>query len=496
MSTVNIGSSLPTGSNTIGNVKLVDTGGTNQLAIDANNNAHVTIYNATNAMAVDSSNNAHVGIWNGSNQLAVNSGGNGAVNLVQVGGNAVATGTGAGGTGIARVTVSNDSEIQIWDGTNGPVAAKAANTPPTLADIAHVHVISPNNSGMAVNLPKIVQSTNNKSSGSVASLAKAFVSNNTAGNTIVVVCGVGNGTAPTISDTAGNTYTQAAQVANSTTLNVAIFLGTGAAGTSTGIASGANTVTVNNGGTTASIVMEIYEVSGLIAFSTAQPDQTATATGSSGTASTSAVGALSANEIAFAAVGIGTAAQTITAGSGWVNDSGQQNPTTPAGLFSFISMSQFMGGLKTVSPSATFTSEPWAIAVATFRPVLLDVGASVTGVAAGLTQANQVPVSNAGQQGMLTISGSLSANSDNSLTFSGNSTVARRIRIQNESAGTIYWALDTTASAGSPSLAAPASNAVMVEWINMACTTLHIFIPTGGTTTLNGSGGVKVSAWA
>ena len=489
MSTVNVGSALPTGSNTIGVVKLVDTGGTNQLAIDANNNAHVVIYNATNAMGVDANNNAHVGVWNGTNQLAVNSGGNAAINFVQVGGNAVLTGTGASGTGAVRVTVSNDSQIQIWDGTNGPVAAKAANTPPTLTDVSLVHSISPNNSGMAVNLPKIVQSTNGKSSGSVASLAKAFGSNNVAGNSIIVVCGVGNGTAPTISDTNSNTYTQAAQVANSTTLNVAVFF-------AVGIASGANTVTVNNGGTTASIAAEIYEVSGLIAQTTAQPDQTATATGSSGTASTSAISALTANEIAFAGVGIGTAAQTITAGSGWTNDSGQQNPTTPAGLFSFISMSQFMGGLKTVSPSATFTSEPWGIAVATFRPVLFDVGAAVTGVAAGLTQANQIPVSNAGQQGQLTISGSLTANSDNSLTFSGNSTVARRIRIQNESTGTIYWALDTAASAGSPSLASPATNAVMVEWINMACTTLHIFIPSGGTTTLNGSGGVKVTAWA
>lgn len=707
MSTVNIGSALPTGTNTIGQVKLVDTGGTNQAAIDANNNVHVAIYNAANSMAIDSSNNAHVGVWNGANQLAVNSGGNAAMNVAQISGSAVSTaatgvqkvgivgnagatvdstiaagtaptnalvmgavynasppaptsgqsmaiqldqagnsrmfpgmvmatlsawnsstslnatqtiftnsgapavlvqltqtstltagainfevsydgsnwstipancvldptsstfaqislpytlqastnkailinsngaqglriklstvitgtgsvtpnyallpdspadtvialsptaanfsvnaaqfggsnvvtGTGASGSGIPRVTVSNDSQVQVWDGTNGPVAVKAANTSPVLVDKAQVHAISPNNTGLPVNLPAIVQSTNNKSTGSVASLAKAFTSNNAQGNTIIVVCGVGNGTAPTISDTNSNTYTQASQVANGTALNIAVFY-------AVNIASGANTVTVNNGGSTASIAMEIYEVSGLLAQVTGQPDQTATSTGTSGTASTSAVSALSTNEYAFAGIGVGTAAQTITAGSGWTNDSGQQNPTTPAGLFSFISMSQYLGGLKSVTPQATFTSEPWAIAVATFRPVLLGVGAAVTGVAANLVQANQIPVSNAGQQGMLTITGTLTANSDNSLTFSGNSTVARRIRIQNESSGTIYWALDATASAGSPSLAAPAANAVMVEWISMACTTLHIFIPTGGTTTLNGSGGVKVSAWA
>lgn len=219
-------------------------------------------------------------------------------------------------------------------------------------------------------IPTVIQSTNNKSTGSVASLAKAFATNNTSGNTIVVVCGVGNGTAPTISDTASNTYTQAAQINNSTALNVAVFY-------ATNIAAGANTVTVNNGGTTASIVMEIYEVQGFLASVPSQPIKTATNTGSSATASAAAISPSIPNTYAFAAVGIGTAAQTITAGSGWNNDSGQQNPTTPAGLFSFISMSQFLGGLKSVTPQATFTSEPWAIAVATFRPIVRAVEGTV-----------------------------------------------------------------------------------------------------------------------
>src|SRR5579884_852164 len=246
--------------------------------------------------------------------------------------------------------------------------------------------------------PAIVQSTNNKSSGSVASLAKAFASNNTQGNSIVVVCAVGNGTAPTISDTNSNTYTQVAQVANSTTLNVAVFF-------ATNIVSGANTVTVNNGGTTASIAMEIYEVYGLLTQSSAQTTQTATNTGSSGTASTSAISPGSPNKYAFAGIGIGTAAQTITVGSGWTNDSGQQNPTTPAGLFSFVSMSQFLGGLGAVTPQATFTSEPWAIAVAFFKPVLYSVEGTVkltdgtTTMAFGQqTMANSVPVTLASNQ--------------------------------------------------------------------------------------------------
>jgi hypothetical protein len=119
--------------------------------------------------------------------------------------------------------------------------------------------------------------------------------------------------------------------------------------------------------------------------------------------------------------------------------------------------------------------------------------AAIASIAASLSQANQLPVSNAAPQNKLSISGSLSANADNSLTFAS---TARRIRIQNESSGPIYWECDATASTGSPMLAAPGSNAVSAEWIAVQCAVLHIWIPSGGTTTLNGSGGVKVTAWS
>lgn len=125
MSTVNVGSALPAGTNIIGNIKIVDTGGVNQLAVDVNNNGHFTIYNAANAMAVDSSNNAHVALYNGANALSINAGGNAAINLVQVGGNAVPTGTGASGSGVPRVTVSNDSTIGSNAATGSAVPANA-----------------------------------------------------------------------------------------------------------------------------------------------------------------------------------------------------------------------------------------------------------------------------------------------------------------------------------------------------------------------------------
>ena len=87
------------------------------------------------------------------------------------------------------------------------------------------------------------------------------------------------------------------------------------------------------------------------------------------------------------------------------NNSGQQNPTTPAGLFSFVSMSQFLESLIAVTPQATFTSEPWAISVATFRPVILGVEGTVkltdgtaTMAFGQNTMANSVPVAIASNQ--------------------------------------------------------------------------------------------------
>jgi hypothetical protein len=263
---------------------------------------------------------------------------------------------------------------QICDGATPTrtVTAKAANAPPTLGDQPLAVAIAPANTGLPVNTPVIVQKAVAKSTGSVASLAApAFTNANVAGNSIVVVCGIGNGTDPTIADTAGNTYTKANTAANSTTFEASIWF-------ATNIIAGANTVTVTNAGAAASMVVEVYEVSGLIQQVNQQPDQTQTNTGTSGTASTAVISPAFPNEIAFSGIAVGTAAQTITPASGWTNDSGQQNPVTPAGLFSFVSMSQFVGSLQSVTPKATFTSEPWAIVAATFMPVVIGVRGSVT----------------------------------------------------------------------------------------------------------------------
>lgn len=256
------------------------------------------------------------------------------------------------------------------------VDVKAANTPPTLVDQSEVSVLSPANTGLPVNVPVILQKANAVSTGSVASLAKAFTSNNVAGNSIVVVAGCGNGTAMTVADTLGNTYTSAIQAANSTTFEAQIFY-------AVNVLAGANTVTVTNAGTTASMAVEIYEVSGLLQQVLAQPDWSSSGTGTGTTASTSALAASSPNSLAFMGVGIGTAAQniTVTSGTNWTADGGTNGlvPTTPAGLFQFNSFSQYLSTTTPVVPKATIgSSEPWAAASAIFKPVVLGVQGTVT----------------------------------------------------------------------------------------------------------------------
>ena len=239
-------------------------------------------------------------------------------------------------------------------------------------------VYAATNATLSVTPPGIAQKANNVSTGSVASLAKAFGSNNQAGNTIIVVCGCGNGTAMTVADTLGNTYTQAATAAVSTTFEASIFY-------AVNIVGGANTVTVTNAGTAASMAMEIYEAYGVLAQVVAQPDQSSSGTSSGGstTASTSALAASAPNSLAFLGVSIGTAAQniTVTTGTNWTADGGTNGlvPTTPAGLYQFNSFSQALSNTTPVVPKATIgSSEPWAAAAAIFKPATVGMSGTVT----------------------------------------------------------------------------------------------------------------------
>lgn len=273
-----------------------------------------------------------------------------------------------------RVIQSANSKISIWDTVNGVAGIRPGfNTGGAnlgTQSNALVTQLSEQQTGLPLYIPNIIQKTSAVSTGSVASLTSPALAVGINGNTYVLVCGVGNGTIPTVTDSQGNTWKRVANVANGSAFNVSIFM---APITATIF----STFTVNNGGTAASIAMEVYEVQGILALAAGQPDFTATSTGTSATASTSNITPQTPNEFAFAAVGVGTAAQTITVGTGWTNDSGQLNPTTPAGLFSFVSMSQVLASVASATASATFTSEPWAMAVATFRQVTTGIQGTV-----------------------------------------------------------------------------------------------------------------------
>lgn len=233
------------------------------------------------------------------------------------------------------------------------------------------------NTGLAANQPTIIQKTSGVSTGSVATLAKAFATNNTSGNSIIVTCGVGNGTNPTCADSAGNTYVRAVTGANSTTFETAIFY-------ATNIAGGANTVTVTNAGSTASMGIQIYEVAGLITQTPSILDITSTSTGTGTAVTTPAIAPSAPNELAFLAVGVGTAneAVSVTAGTGWTLDSTTNTGGTQAGLFTFGSLSQVLSSTQAITPAATIAgSQAWTAAVATFRVVPFAVGGAVTTVA-------------------------------------------------------------------------------------------------------------------
>lgn len=224
-------------------------------------------------------------------------------------------------------------------------------------------------------VPTILQSANAISTGSVATLAKAFKNLNGPNNSIVVSCGCGSGTAMTVADTAGNTYTQVGNQAISSTFESAIFIAVG-----TVQYNGINTVTVTNAGTIASMGMQIYEVKGLLQQVVAQPDQSSVGTATGTTASTSALAPSVPNCLAFLSVGVGTTAEAVTAvtGTPWTVDY-SASTVTPVGLFSFGALSLALSTLTPVIPQATIAaSKPWVAVAAIFRPIAMGIQGTVT----------------------------------------------------------------------------------------------------------------------
>lgn len=278
----------------------------------------------------------------------------------------------------------------ITDTINGPAKVKpaigTATQPPTFstagaanADPAVTFTLSPNSG-----VPAIVQKVGTAGTGSQASLATTGLASVTAGNSLIVLVGVGNNGTATVTDTLGNSYSYLGNQLNGSTFQVAIFY-------ATNIKGGANQVTVTPTASV-SLAIAVYEVSGLIGVggggsttvnSTANQQGTADgANGASGTSVTPAIPSIGGtsypNEIAFTVLGIGTANQTPTAFNPWNKDFDLVVGGSPSGLFGLHVFSQPLGSAgQLVSFTSTITSEPWATLGVFFTPPVTAVAGIV-----------------------------------------------------------------------------------------------------------------------
>jgi hypothetical protein len=213
----------------------------------------------------------------------------------------------------------------------------------------------------------LVQSTSLYNSGINLSEAKAFTSNNTAGNLIIVaIQGSAISSNPTVSDSRGNTYTKIGSVNG----------GGGPAYSylyyAKNIAAGANTVTVtlNNGG---DLGFHISEWSGLDTTSPVTASSTGVATSSATLWSASSLTTTAANSLLFSFGGTESSAETFTAGTNFTKITDQP---------SHSSMAQYRVVSSTGSYNSTMTvntaDSAWVVIMAAFKAATVVTPATPT----------------------------------------------------------------------------------------------------------------------
>lgn len=276
----------------------------------------------------------------------------------------------AGGTG-SHAIPTKVGQIGIWDGTK----------------------YAPGDPFITANTPAIVQKAHNNIGGATVKTLSVTVTALAKGNTLVVAVGagevVGSNIVLTVTDTNSDACTLAATQAVSTTFAASIYYCPVLTGGDTAVTETfSGTSSVNT-----TIAAQVWEVSGLITLAPQVLDVTAVGTATSTTLFAGQVLATANNDFAFGAFGVGTGAQTITlTGTGtWNNDSGQINPTSASGLFSFVGASQWLPTEAGASAGGTITSEPWVCVLALFRPVSLPVQ-NVLSYAPASTSSIAVPV--------------------------------------------------------------------------------------------------------
>jgi hypothetical protein len=187
------------------------------------------------------------------------------VDFTNLSGN-IAVGQMAAGVGASALTYWRGD--QTWATPIGGVSVKAANYTAVAGDNGKLLAFN------TVSLPGLVQSAKNDFGGAVSSQVKAFGSNNTAANMIVVLAsnaGTNAGTV-TISDTNLNTYTN---LFTDVTINGSVQ----AAWFALNIAGGANTVTVSWSTGAQSSAMAIAEYSNVLTAAALDQSNKSTGTG-------------------------------------------------------------------------------------------------------------------------------------------------------------------------------------------------------------------------
>lgn len=310
--------------------------------------------------------------------------------------------------------------------------------------------------------PSIVQKANNNVGGSSVKTLSTTINPTGAGNSLLVAVGAGevaNGSTIvlTVTDTNSDTCTLLTTQALSTTFAVSFYdcpriTGANVAATATFTGgSSANTT----------IAMQVWELSGLIPVVPQVLDTSAIGTGTGTTLLAGQVLPIAPNDYAFEVFGVGTGAQTVTlTGSGtWSNDSGQINPTSASGLFSFVAGSQWIPQVTPVSAGGTITSEPWVAVLALFQPVTLPTQILPGNPLSPSSYA--VPVCTAAMTGTTsTVTMAAPAaglhNYISALTITNSSTtVPTFVTVQDGSGGTILWEGYAAASGGGFTISFP-----------------------------------------
>lgn len=209
-------------------------------------------------------------------------------------------------------------------------------------------------------VPTVVQTAGGVTLSSLTSFAQAFATNNTKGNTIIVVFAYGGIAATLPTDSAGNTYTL---LVSNTSVNVYAAYN---------IAGGANTVTghANSGG----IAMQIYEIANAGRIIDGTLSSTGTAASTTGSFSPVSV----PNSLAIVGCAAGSAS-TITPPALYTNNSGTLT-TLGSGVGPMIVCSVPLSGFNTSLNSPVFSltgGVTWYVSGINILPIVVPIEGTV-----------------------------------------------------------------------------------------------------------------------